>query len=251
MLGDEGATPRCPHPALPRSGRTESPARWALPSSQHAPGARARPALRCLRPLRSLRPLRPLRPHPPCRGPPLLARPVARGPASGPFPLSHWPACGPRRCLSRLPRRPLAIPDPPRKFEKKKKKSFMGGWKGPGQRRGREGPGGAAAGGREGRRRRRDSRSAEPSPRVLSTFLPPALAAPGCRHDGECTPRQGCSPSAPPGREESDSRSQSRAAPLWATPSGRTGRLSCLTCPRPHFSEPGARSTPTPRRWEL
>lgn len=96
---------------------------------------------------RSFRPARPRqKPDPPSLppasmgslGPPSRARPIAADPASGPVPHSYWPACRPRRCLSGLSRRSLAPPGPPRKFEKKK--SFMGGWKGPGQRRGREGP---------------------------------------------------------------------------------------------------------------
>ncbi|KAK2121543.1 hypothetical protein P7K49_002929 [Saguinus oedipus] len=118
------------HPPPPRHGRTESPARWALPSSQRARGP-SPPALRPPPPSPPCCPIRPPRrpraPVPSRQAPP-LARPA--------LPLARR---GPCRCLSRLPRRPLARPGPPRKFEKKKK-SFMGGWKGPGQRRGREGP---------------------------------------------------------------------------------------------------------------
>lgn len=126
--------------------------------------------------------------------------------------------------------------------------------------------GGAAAGSREGRRRRRDSRAAGPGPRALSTSLPPAPAAPGRRHDGECPPpRPPGQPFCAPGREESDGPSPSRAAPLLGTPftsrrreevsAGRQGDpsgpswLFCLDFPQPppHLSGLGAPATPRKR----
>lgn len=215
---------RVPHPVAPTphsraaAGRSHLHAGPFLPPSA-PPGPEPGPPSALSAPSAPSAPISPAgdRPRSPVPSqeapPPGLSRPPI-GPPAAPaavcpgYPAAHWPF----RIL------PGSL--------KKKKKSFMGGWKGPGQRRGREGPGGAAAGGREGRRRRRrrDSRSADPGPRAFSTFLPPALAAPGCRHDGECSPcRRGCSPSAPPGREESDSQSRSRAAPLWATPSSLPG----------------------------
>lgn len=75
-------------------------------------------------------------PGPPCP-PPHPPAPSYR-PRPRPGPRSHWSSRHPRRCLPRLLSCPLVRPGPPRKFEKKKK-SFMGGWKGPGQLRGREG----------------------------------------------------------------------------------------------------------------
>lgn len=262
MLGDEGATPRCPHPALPRSGRTESPARWALPSSQRAPGARARPAFRSLRPLRSLRP------HQPRRGPPPLARPVARGPASGPLPPSHWPARGPRRCLSRLSRRPLAIPDPPRKFEKKKKVLWADG----------RGRGSAGEGkGREERRLAAErgggggggipaplSPAREPFPPSclllspplgadMTVSAPPAAGGAALLHPQagrRATARAGAAP-LPSGQPPPHFPEARRGLGRKKGDPGCTGRLSCLTFSRPHLSEPGASATPTQRRWEL
>lgn len=142
----------------------------------------------------------------------------------------------------------------------------MGGWKGPGQRRGREGPGGAAAGGREGRRRRRrrDSRSAEPGPRSFSTFLPPALAAPGCRHDGECSPptpgvQPFCTPR--PGGErqpEPEPRRSPLGNPLLTSPrreevsAGRrvtpAARAGCPTSPSPGLTFPSQEPGQPPPR---
>lgn len=79
-----------------------------------------------------------LRPEPgPPGRPPHPPAPSYR-PRPRPGPRSHWSFRHPRQCLPGLPSCPLVRPGPPRKFEKKKK-SFMGGWKGPGQLRGREG----------------------------------------------------------------------------------------------------------------
>ena len=151
--------------------------------------------------------------------------------------------------MSWLPRRPLALPGPPRKFEKKK---FYGRMEGAGAAPGKGRAGGTAAGGREGRRRRRDCRAAEPCPRALSTCLPPAPAAPGRRHDGECPPGQ---PLHTSGQGESDRLARplpSRAAPSslpggegrspledWATPVAGPAIL-------PHVSS--AYSSPFPAR---
>lgn len=204
-LGEE-----MPHPAAPTphscavTRRSHLHTGPFLPPS--APAARAGLALPSLRP------------HPPTGTAPAPPCPVGEDPAPWPILRSHWPAHGPRRCLSRLPRRPLARPGPPRKFEKKKK--FYGRMEGAGATPGKGRAGGAAAGSREGRRRRRrrDSRAAEPGPRALSTFLPPAPAAPGCRHDGECPLPRG-SPSVPQAGWRVTARARAEPLPSWAAPS--------------------------------
>lgn len=154
--GDVGATPRTAARSL-----AESPAGWTAPSAPRGRG-RARPA--SLLPA----PIRPRQPRPRAPVPSRRPRPRAR-------PTLPLVGLRPSRCLSRLPRRPLARPGPPRKFEKKKVLWADGRGR---SARAKGRAGGAAPGGREGRRQR-DSRAAEPGLRALYTFLPPAPAAPG------------------------------------------------------------------------
>lgn len=160
-------------------------------------------------------------------GPPSRARPIATGPAPVTVPRSYWPARSPRRCLSWLSRLSLAPPGPPRKFEKKK--SFMGGWKGLGQRRGREGP--------EERRRAAErgggggipaplSPNREPSP-PFCLLLPPPRGAAMTVSD----PRPPGQPPCVPGEGESDGRSP--AAPLLGSSLLTFRRLEKVSSGRP------------------
>lgn len=97
MAGRGDATPGCPHPALLRRDPTESPAHWALPSSQRARGqSRARP------------------PFPP---PPSAYGDRPRSPLSRrgrPRPLAHsaLPLAGPRTPLLFVPASPPPIGPP-------------------------------------------------------------------------------------------------------------------------------------------
>lgn len=116
---DEGATPRSPHPA-PRSGRTSHLHAGPFLPPSAPPGPEPGPP--ALRPLRS-----PSAPISPAGDRPRSPVPSQEAPPPGLSCPPIGPPAAPRRCLSWLPRRPLAIPDPPRKFEKKK--VLWAGWK--------------------------------------------------------------------------------------------------------------------------
>lgn len=205
------ATPGRPHPPPPRHGRTESPARWALPSSQSARG----PGPPALRPPPPSPPCGPIRPP---RGPAALARPSRRGRSRPrPGPRSHWPAAAPAAVCLGFPATHWTARVLPGSLKKKKKK-FYGRMEGAGTAPGKGRAGGAAAGGREGRRLR-GPRAAEPGPKAASTFLPPATAALGRRHDGEC-PRQ---PPAPQAGRRATTPFRAQPFPSGAAPSSFPG----------------------------
>lgn len=138
----------------------------------------------------------------------------------------------------------------------------MGGWKGPGQRRGREGP--------EERRRaaeRGGGGGGGGIPALLGParepFPPSCLLLPPPRGAAMTVSASPGQPFCAPGREESDGPSQSRAAPLLDTPftsrrreevsagrqgdPGGTGRPDGLSLPQPPHL-PGARSRGDPEK---
>lgn len=223
--------PRGPHPAV--TLHTPAPARVTcttgpsfLPAA-HPPGIR-----------------------PPARQPPVLTA-LRRRPRPAPGPRSHWstsappPSVCPGFPASHWPTRVL-----PGSLKKKK---FYGRMEGAGAAPEKGwAAAAAAAGGREGRRR--ESRAAEPGLRAACTFLPPAPAAPGRRHDGECPPEGW--PSAPRPPFEGSRSLSGKPPPRFPGPAGvSAGRPGspcgadtqpCRTFPSPLPASLGARSPGAP-----